>query len=210
MKGRDLLKSLKAAASSQPCLGIPVGTPIKAFLRPVVTQNVDEHSEDVACLTEWRNRYVGAFLTEFKANPRRTARWLRENIANDDSRILFMIDDTDGKTFGYVGLAYINWSAASGEADSVVRGTDAPPGLMTEILKTLLIWARGQLGLQTIGVRVRSDNPALSFYQKFGFEELKRVALRKTSEDEMVKWVEDADLKSESADTVYLVHMTLR
>ena len=40
---------------------------------------------------------------------------------------------------------------------------------MTEVLRTLLTWARGQLGLETIGVRVRSDNPALIFMKNSAF-----------------------------------------
>ena len=122
MKGRDLLNSVKAAASEQPCLGIPVGKPIRAFLRPVITAGADENSEDVYRLSIWRNKFVTAFLTEFEATPERTARWLREGIAKDDSRILFMVDDLEGNTFGYIGLAFIDWDKSAGEADSVVRG----------------------------------------------------------------------------------------
>lgn len=207
MKGRDLLNSVKAAAGYQPCVGIPVGSPIKAFLRPVITVGAEEDSYDVKCLSEWRNRFVTAFLTEFDATPRRTAGWLINSIATDDSRILFMVDDVDGKTFGYIGLAFIDWENMSGEADSVVRGLDVEKGLMTEVLRTLLTWARGQLGLQTIGVRVRSDNPALRFYEKFGFRELHRVPLVKTETEGMIAWSEDPE--AESADQPHLVYMRL-
>jgi RimJ/RimL family protein N-acetyltransferase len=209
MKGRDLLNSLKATASSQPCLGIPVGKPIKAFLRPVVTVNADENSEDVYHLSVWRNQFVTAFLTEFDATPQRTAKWLREMISKDDSRILFMVDDLEGNTFGYIGLAFIDWDKKSGEADSVVRGGTAAPGLMTEVLRTLLTWARGQLGLETIGVRVRSDNPALSFYEKFGFQELNRVPLGKSEKDGMIIWSEDKNNEPDSSETPHLVYMRL-
>lgn len=210
MKGRDLLNSIKAAASDQPCLGIPVGRPVRAFLRPVVTENADENSQDVYRLSIWRNKFVTAFLTEFEATPQRTAKWLREAIAKDDSRILFMVDDLEGNTFGYIGLAFIDWDKLAGEADSVVRGGAAEPGLMTEVLRTLLTWARGQLGLETIGVRVRSDNPALSFYEKFGFEEIERVPLVRSERDNMIVWSEDPGRAPESPDTPHLVHMTLR
>lgn len=210
MEGRDLLNSVKATASYQPCLGIPIGEPIRAFLRPVITVNAKESSEDVNHLTTWRNRFVNAFLTEFEATPQRTAYWLREMISNDDSRILFMVDDLNGKTFGYIGLAFIDWNKKSGEADSVVRGGSAEPGLMTEVLRTLLTWAQGQLGLETIGVRVRSDNPALSFYEKFGFVELNRVPLKKTKKDNMVIWTEDKNSENASKETPHLVYMKLQ
>ena len=209
MKGRDLLNSVKAAASAPPCLGIPVGKPTRAFLRPVITYGADEASEDVYRLSIWRNKFVTAFLTEFEATPERTARWLREAIANDDSRILFMVDDLEGNTFGYIGLAFIDWDKSAGEADSVVRGARAEPGLMTEVLRTLLTWARGQLGLETIGVRVRSDNPALTFYEKFGFREIERVPLVRSDRDNMVVWAEDPGHAPESPEAPHLVHMTL-
>lgn len=209
MKGRDLLNSVKAAASYQPCVGIPVGSPIKAFLRPVITSGADENSDDVRYLSEWRNRFVTAFLTEFDATPQRTAGWLNNSIAADDSRILFMVDDVEGNTFGYIGLAFIDWENMSGEADSVVRGLDnVEKGLMTDVLRTLLTWARNQLGLQTIGVRVRSDNPALRFYEKFGFRELNRVPLVKTEADGMTIWSEDAGATG-SAEQPHLVYMRL-
>jgi RimJ/RimL family protein N-acetyltransferase len=209
MKGRDLLNAVKTAASASPCLGIPVGKPVKAFLRPVVTGSADEASEDVVHLSVWRNKFVTAFLTEFDATPERTAKWLREAIANDDSRILFMVDDLEGNTFGYIGLAFIDWDKNAGEADSVVRGEWAAPGLMTEVLRTLLTWARGQLGLETIGVRVRSDNPALGFYKKFGFQELERVPLVRSERDNMIVWSEDPSHIPESPEAPHLVHMTL-
>ena len=209
MKGRDLLNSVKAAASAPPCMGIPVGKPVRAFLRPVITYGADENSEDVYRLSVWRNKFVTAFLTEFEATPGRTAKWLREAIAKDDSRILFMVDDLEGNTFGYIGLAFIDWDKNAGEADSVVRGEWAAPGLMTEVLRTLLTWARGQLGLEAIGVRVRSAHPALGFYEKFGFQELERVPLIKSKDGNMVVWSEDRGNTSVSPEAPHLVHMTL-
>ena len=52
---------------------------------------------------------------------------------------------------------------------------------MTAALHTVLDWARGPLGLKELGVRVRSDNPALAFYEKAGFCEMQRVPLRHRS-----------------------------
>ena len=70
MKGRDLLNSVKAAASVQPCLGIPVGKPVRAFLRPVITASADEASEDVYRLSIWRNKFVTAFLDRIRSYAR--------------------------------------------------------------------------------------------------------------------------------------------
>jgi RimJ/RimL family protein N-acetyltransferase len=206
VKGKQLLRAVKASAlASGPGLSVPVGNPVEAILRPVATRAAALNPNDIRVLTDWRNRFVNAFLGEFEANEARTARWLTEAVAADDSRILFMLDDPTGRTFGYMGLAFIDWESLSGEADAIVRGLDCAPGLMTRALRTLLSWARAQLGLRMLGVRVRSDNSALEFYRKFGFAEVRRVPLRRTQNGDEVLWVEDES----SASDVSLVHMIL-
>jgi len=203
--GRNLLVSLKATAGIPgPIVMIPVGSPPIAFLRPVATRKDFLNPEDVRCLTDWRNRFVNSFLTEFNATAERTARWLVEMVGINNGKILFMVDDKDGRTFGYMGLDYINWEEAYGEADAIVRGEKAPPGVMKSALQTLLSWAQGQLGLRKLGVRVRSDNSALVFYEKVGFREMRRVALRRTDETGMVRWLEDESIEEAK---LYLVHM---
>jgi hypothetical protein len=105
-----------------------------------------------------------------------------------------------------MALAFIDWSARTGEADAIVRGGEAPRGTMAMALTTLLRWGRTQLGLQRFGVRVRSDNPALGFYEKLGFAEEARVPLRPTDEPDGRRWVEDTAYAGEGPQ---LVHMTL-
>jgi RimJ/RimL family protein N-acetyltransferase len=187
-----------------PTLCIPVGSPVEGTLRPVATRKDGLNVNDVRVLTEWRNRFVRAFLHEFEATERRTERWLTDMVGPDDTRILFMLDDPHGQTVGYMGLAYIDWEKLYGEADAIVRGRDVAPGLMTKAMRTLMNWASGQLGLQLLGVRVRSDNTALDFYRKFGFKEHRRVPLRVKQEIDGLKWDEDLSL---SAGEISLVHM---
>lgn len=206
--GRQLLTALKASTRAQtPSLSLAVGNPVEAILRPIATGDGALNPDDVRVLTEWRNRFVTAFLTEFKATETRTAAWLTEVVANDETRILFMVDDVNGKTIGYMGLAFIDWKNGSGEADAIVRGGEAPPGLMSRAMRTMLNWAHGQLGLTTLGVRVRSDNRALEFYRKFGFEEVRRNTLRRTEEPGGIRWIEDDALPPAEPS---LVHMVLK
>ena len=205
--GRALLVALKASTGNRgPVLSLPVGSPPVALLRPVATQSGRLNADDIRVLTEWRNRHVQAFLTEFQSDESRTEKWLSEMVGPDDTRVLFMIDDATGRTIGYVGLAFIDWNKRSGEADAVVRGAEAPPGTMTKALRTLLGWAHGQLGLSDLGVRVRSDNSALEFYRKFGFQEVTRTPLRRTEDRGMTRWVEDP---LQSSGELSLVHMEL-
>src|SRR5687768_2759540 len=181
LTGRQLLSALKTSTTPRgPVLGLASGNPIEAFLRPVATRKEWLNFDDVRLLSDWRNQFVGSFLTEFEAHDERTARWLIDTVGVDDTRILFMIDDAQsGLTIGYMGLAFIDWEKASGEADAIVKGRHVSRGLMKRALLTLLSWARSQLGLKRLGVRVRSDNAALEFYRKLGFEEVRRAPLRR-------------------------------
>src|SRR5256886_12241684 len=203
--GRNLLVLLKATAGMpSPALIIPVGYPPKAFLRPVATKKELLNAEDICLLTCWRNRFVQAFLSEFQATESRTAQWLVDVVGPKEGKILFMLDNPNGGTVGYMGLDYIDWEQAYGEADAVVRGAEASHGTMRCALQTMLAWAREQLGLRELGVRVRSDNAALNFYQKVGFQEVCRVPLRQVEAPGIIRWVEDDTLEIAK---VYLVHM---
>src|SRR5262245_49768211 len=130
--GPAALEAAKASAGGD--FRIPVGAPPVASLRPVATAPGRLDPDDVRRLTAWRNRHVGAFLTEFVATEERTARWLAGTVAKDPGRILFMVDDPAGRTFAYMGLAFIAWEERAGEVDAVVRGGEAPPGTMTRAL----------------------------------------------------------------------------
>jgi hypothetical protein len=174
------------------------------MLRPVATAPERVNAEDVRRLTEWRNRYPTSFLTEFQATENRTACWLTEVVGPNQSKILFMVDDTARQTFGYMGLDFIDWKVHSAEADAIVRGGVAPPGTMMLALRTLLVWAVSQLGMKTINVRVLSDNPALEFYRKLGFHETQRIGLRRVLELDRVVWCEDASLNTPQRSLVYM------
>ncbi|WP_189950906.1 GNAT family N-acetyltransferase [Streptomyces alanosinicus] len=164
------------------------------------------HEPDVVRLTEWRNRFVQVFLTEFEATAERTADWLREVIGPDDSKIIFMLDDADGRTVGYMGLAQIDWESGRFEVDGIVRGAPQAKGGISAGLRTLMSWALGQLGLAEARVRVRSDNPrAVDFYRRIGFVEDFRRPLVRTVEPGMVRWTEQDDAP---AGAPTLIHMT--
>jgi RimJ/RimL family protein N-acetyltransferase len=193
LRGRPLLDHIKATR------GDPYRIPVPNFpgvsLRAISTAHPE--AADVEQLSVWRNENVRSFLTEFEATPARTLRWLTSSVAQDSSRILFMIDEEGESPLGYIGLAFIDWKQFSAEADSVVRGRAGRSGVMSSALKALLGWARQNLGLSAFGVRVLADNPANSFYSRFGFRERARIGLRRESSSGLVAWREigpvDAD-----------------
>lgn len=205
--GLDLLKDIKAQPFDRDSSHrISIRGTEKLCLRVVSTSKPAD--EDVKRLTEWRNRFSRSFLTEFTASHNRTKAWLTDTLAKDDSRVLFMVEEPGKLPVGYVGITCIDWANKTAEADSVVRGESEHPGIMTKALKTLLEWAGSELGIEKFKVRVISDNPAINFYLKFGFKEVKRVALRKIAKKDCQSWEEVPETVS-SDDSRQLVYMEL-
>jgi RimJ/RimL family protein N-acetyltransferase len=162
------------------------GEPIR--LRPL--QAVDAHisPRDVTLLTQWRNQHRSAFLTDFEATDERTRRWLTTVAGPDNSRILFMVEAAGAIPFGHVGLC--NVDDTYGELDNIVRGGAAPRGAMLAAAHALCAWARSSLGLARIGVRVMADNPAVGFYEKLGFRQVKDIALAYQGAAGEGRWLE--------------------
>jgi RimJ/RimL family protein N-acetyltransferase len=185
---------------------ITIGSPILAFLRPIST-NIDHlNHDDIKRLTDWRNQYKNAFLTEFIATEAQTKKWLVEYVGKNPNKILFMLETVDGKTIGYMGIDYINEENSYAEADAIVRGIEYGKGLMKIALHALLKWTKYQLGIKHIWVRVLSDNKALHFYTNVGFTEVKRIPLSKIINEDMIIWVEDNKNPNPNR---YIVYMKL-
>jgi RimJ/RimL family protein N-acetyltransferase len=183
------LRAVKAGEA----LVLEVGHPVVAVVRPVRTERSGSLDIDARLVTAWRNRHRSAFLTEFQAEPERTQTWLREVVEPDPRRLLFMLEDLDGHAFGHVGLNRIDLALHSAELDSVVRGEPAARGVMAACITALAGWASAELGITHLSLRVRSDNPAVSFYERIGFSRNRRVPLRSESCGSEVRWLEDPD-----------------
>ena len=70
--GQRLLRALKdSTLAGKPALVLPVGTPVRALLRPIATVADATDPTDVRLLSEWRNRHVASFLTEFVSHQTR-------------------------------------------------------------------------------------------------------------------------------------------
>jgi RimJ/RimL family protein N-acetyltransferase len=189
--GETLLAILKEGTPrGDPALTLPVKNSEGLRLRPVATMPERVDPDDVQCLTELRNRHPRAFLTEFEATPERKTKWLTKYVRQDRGRILFMVENTARERLGYIGLAFIDWDAKSGEADAIVSGGSSPRGAMKYSLLTLLLWAQGQLGLESLSVRVLADNPAVNFYRRLGFVETGVTPLVRVPNADGCAWVE--------------------
>jgi len=204
LRGAMLMAFLKKSCQADRAFILSFPKMPKLRLRMVSVINPLE--EDVIRLTNWRNRNVHSFLTEFEATPTRTRDWLTQIVANDISRILFMIEETGCLPMGYIGLASIDYFSHSAEADAVVRGEPDHPGAMSEALRTLISWSYESLGMERIGVRVLADNPAIAFYKKFGFHEIRKEALKFEKSLDMAEWKPIKNGESEE-NIRWLIHM---
>lgn len=203
--GQQLFTAIKQTTrANQPGLVLPVGQPLAALIRPIATVPECTDALDVQLLTEWRNRHVKSFLTEFVSTPERTNDWLTNAVHSNEGKMLFMVETPDGERVGHVGLGFIDWQRGYGEADAIVSGGTSPPGLMKASLLALMQWARDALGLQTLAVRVRSDNTAVDFYRKVGFCEYQRVPIVASVVPSGIDWAEDPQAVNALASLVYM------
>jgi RimJ/RimL family protein N-acetyltransferase len=205
--GKRLVAALKATAmSGMPSLVLQVDHPVGAVLRPIPTVEGHLDTLDVDLLTVWRNRHVKSFLTEFIATRDRTATWLTQHVHANEGKLLFMVETPDGNRVGHIGLGFVDWTTGYGEADAIVSGGASPKGLMKASLLVLMQWSRDVLGLNNLAVRVRSANPALEFYRRVGFQEVKRVPIVAHTVVDGTHWTESPQSDDRS---VTLVHMRL-
>jgi len=206
MQGPELIQFLKHSSSqSDSCtMGFQVGDVPVAFIRPVITDANNINQSDIKLLTDWRNKYGDSFLTEFLATTKRTESWLINTVDKDDRKILFMINLPTGQTVGHIGLGYIDWDNSYVEADAIVNGGNAPPGVMKKSLLSLIQWSKIHLSLKNVCVRVRSDNMAIGFYHNIGFTEYNRVPLVPIINNSEVVWKEDPNSNSFVNSLIYM------
>lgn len=146
-------------------------------LQPVNCCSVD--LEVAQLLTAARNENANSFLTFFEATQDRTTKWLLDSVSADDSRLLFVLKNTKTRElYGYMGLAYGDNAGQRIEGDAIVRYSRLiEPGLMKAAFLRLIGWTKNALGFDLICLRVLSDNPAINFYRKCGFQVVSEVSL---------------------------------
>jgi RimJ/RimL family protein N-acetyltransferase len=93
---------------------------------------------------------------------------------------------------GHLGLFRFDFEDRSVELDNVVRGSEGTAvGVMTDSVNTLIEWGFASLGMETIFLRVLSDNTrAIQLYTRCGFRESMRVPLARVEVGDVIRWEE--------------------
>ena len=160
------------------------------WLIPITRENLldnEKNFEIVNSLAQWRvenSQWFDIFPVTFEG----TKKWLKDQVVDKRDRLLFLIEDMKGVLVGHMGLY-------RGEADNFIRGRkDILHGGMTAALTTMLDWAKNDLGLDELYLRVFSENTkAKKLYSRCGFSEVRDIPLKKTVNEEAIRWVEIVD-----------------
>jgi perosamine synthetase len=169
---------LKAANNIQEAFLRAIPIPGYGFLVPVSKAH-EANSELLEKLTDWRNKNVNVYPTQFVATVESTKAWLKDRLLAVDDRMLFLIVDNQGKVAGHVGFNGCNNDDCFFEIDNVVRGEQAAAkGIISAGMFALMEWARKTLNVNGFFLRVMDDNPhAIEFYKRNGFVEDCRIPL---------------------------------
>jgi perosamine synthetase len=146
-------------------------------------------------LTEWRNTNVNAYPTQFIATKKSTENWFAKGLIENDGRILFLIVTNSGKTIGHIGFNGCINLKHNFEIDNVVRGIlDSPKGIMGAAMNSLINWAQNMLPVESINLRVMSDNDhAINFCLKNGFIKKSLIPLSRSVDGDMISYNEILD-----------------
>ncbi len=161
------------------------------FLMPLCRLHLKDRRL-ISQLSAWREENSFAFPTRFTVTDKGTKRWIEKGVLDVEDRILFLVCNELGEPVGHVGFANCVNEDAAMEIDNVVRGdSQAPKGIMSEAMSTLLNWAGDNFKPSRIYLRVFSDNDkAIRFYRALNFTDDREIPLRQVEEGDMTRFVE--------------------
>ena len=162
-----------------------------------------ENNEIIIKLTEWRNRSMRYFLTQFKATEETTGNWVKNILLTSDDRLLYLIYDHTNCLIGHIGICNIENDHA--ELDNLIRGEmGGNPRLVYFSEKALLNWAIKVLKINYFYGYVLAHNIlALNLHQSVGFELTDKIPLIKNYQDNKLV-LEKGRIDEASPDGLYL------
>lgn len=169
---------------------IPVvqeGRPI-ARLRVLTTRDAQEERL-IRLLARWREENFDAYLTRSKITVEGTQKWLESGVLENKDRLLFLLEDADGRPVGHMGFYRFDFAQKSCEVDNIVRGETRPAGVMTPALQALMRWGMEVLQMSELRLQTFADNKrAIALYERCGFRETGRSPLTRMETPDKVEY----------------------
>ena len=149
----------------------------------------EENKNLVKSLSVWRDSHQYAYPSRFEVTDEGTAKWLNAAVIQNPNRLLFLIQDANGKNLGHIGLLKLDTTRC--EIDNVLRGEPDCPGIISAALAELEYFCYEELGLEFLELRVLASNKhAVDFYLNQGYVEVKKIGLSNNGSGNTVNLVE--------------------
>lgn len=179
---------------------------IIGILSPVTRLYKIANPEYVSLICKWREENPIGFANSFKGTEQKTEYWLDKILLPRKDRILFMIYTLNFKPVGHLGFSNFDFENKSCEIDNVVRGVkEGNAGIMTQAIKTLIIWAKRDLKIKHIYLKVLKDNfHAIKFYEKIGFTQQYNIPLFENRKEGLIEWIEMENPENRKPDRFYI------
>ena len=161
----------------------------------------------VELLSQWRIENPSLSPQRFPVSNERTDNWLKNNVINNNQRIMFMIKNKDDVSIGHIGLSQINFEKSEIRIDSIMRGVKGDtPGIIGKAISFLKCWCKKELGANVMDLVVLDDNDKeIRLYKKCCFTYEGIIPLRKDEENGEINWVEDYDLKNYEKSYIHMI-----
>ena len=120
--------------TEKPCYLVPIG---KFF---------EDDSTLVSAMGKWRDAHQYSYPSRFEVTDAGTAKWLKSAVIENVNRLLFLMQDPNGKYLGHIGFLKLDETRC--EIDNVLRGETEVPGIVNSALGELERFASEELGLE--------------------------------------------------------------
>ncbi len=197
----NLIKELIAdVVSARQVLTIPIVDDNGGMIGTLRALNINHLSnfDILTNLTDWRNKNMGMFLTQFVATPERTKNWLENVVFKSQSQLLFLIYEADDLV-GQVGFKDLTFQ--DGIVDGGMRGNSSiNPKILTYAHKSMIRWLFENAKIACLYGWLIADNPGgVMMNRQIGWHKWEKLPLIKNNHNGEISWAIGAkdDIASE-------------